>query len=159
MFTTITYILAIGLTILSLIKDKKKTKMALKKSWKSFENILPQFLAIVLLIGIMLSVMSPKTISALIGESSGVLGMVITGVIGSITLIPAFIAFPLVAALYENGAGITQVAMFVSTLMMVGVATVPVEMKYFGRKATLSRNVLALIFSFVLAIIMGVVLA
>lgn len=159
MFTTITYILAIGLTILSLIKDKKKTKMALKKSWKSFENILPQFLAIVLLIGIMLSVMSPKTISALIGENSGVLGMIITGMIGSITLIPAFIAFPLVAALYENGAGIAQIAVFVSTLMMVGIATVPLEIKYFGKKATLSRNILALIFSFVVAIVMGVVLA
>jgi uncharacterized membrane protein YraQ (UPF0718 family) len=159
MFTIITYVLAISLTMLSLIKDKKKTKMALKKAWKSFENILPQFLAIVLLIGIMLAVLNPKTISALIGENSGVVGMVITGIIGSITLIPAFIAFPLVAALFENGAGITQVAVFVSTLMMVGIATIPMEIKYFGKTATLTRNILAFGFSFIIAIIMGVVLA
>ena len=158
MFTTIMYILAISLTIVSFLKDKKKTNMALKKAWKAFENILPQFLAIVIFIGIMLAVLDPKTISMLIGENSGVLGMIITAVIGSITLIPAFIAFPLVSALYHNGAGIMQVAVFVSTLMMVGIATMPLEIKYFGKKATITRNLLAFMISFVIAIIMGVVL-
>jgi uncharacterized protein YoxC len=48
-FTYVLYALAlIGLT-LSLFKDKNKTKMALKKAWKSFENILPQFLSILVL--------------------------------------------------------------------------------------------------------------
>lgn len=158
MFTTIMYILAIILTIVSFIKDKKKTNMALKKAWKAFENILPQFLAIVIFIGIMLAVLDPKTISMLIGENSGVLGMIITAVIGSITLIPAFIAFPLVSALYNNGAGIMQVAVFVSTLMMVGIATMPLEIKYFGKKAAIIRNLLAFMMSFVIAITMGVVL-
>jgi len=158
MFTTIMYMLAVSLTIVSFLKDKKKTNMALKKAWKAFENILPQFLAIVIFIGIMLAVLDPKTISMLIGENSGVIGMIITAVIGSITLIPAFIAFPLVSALYHNGAGIMQVAVFVSTLMMVGIATMPLEIKYFGKKATITRNLLAFMISFVIAIIMGVVL-
>ena len=34
---------------------------------------------------------------------------------------------------------------------------IPVEMKYFGKKATILRNVLAFIFSFVVAIAIGVV--
>jgi hypothetical protein len=46
--------------------------------------------------------------------------MLIAGLVGSITLIPAFVAFPLAAALLHNGAGIMQIAVFVSTLMMVG---------------------------------------
>lgn len=45
------YGLAIILLILSFIKDKKKTKMALKKAWKAFENILPEFLVVILLVG------------------------------------------------------------------------------------------------------------
>lgn len=71
MFTTILYILAFLFLSLSFIKDKKKTLMALRKAWKAFENILPQFLSILIIIGIMLSIMTPEYISKLIGQQSG----------------------------------------------------------------------------------------
>lgn len=158
MFTAILYVLAAGLLLLSFLKDRKKTKMALKKAWKSFENILPQFLSILIIIGIMLAVLSPETISKLIGQQSGWIGMVIASLIGSITLIPGFVAFPLASSLLKSGAGFMQIAVFISTLMMVGIVTIPVEIKYFGKKATILRNALAFIFSFVVAIAIGVVL-
>lgn len=158
MFTIILYVLAAGLLLLSFLQDRKKTKMALKKAWKSFENILPQFLSILIIIGIMLAVLSPETISRLIGQQSGWIGMVIASVIGSVTLIPGFVAFPLASALLKSGAGFMQIAVFISTLMMVGIVTVPVEIKYLGKKATILRNSLAFIFSYVVAIAIGVVL-
>jgi len=158
LFTIILYVLAFGLLLLSFMKDKGKTKMALKKAWKSFENILPQFLAILIIIGITLTVLSPETISKLIGDQSGWLGMLMAATIGSVTLVPGFVAFPLAAALLENGAGFMQIAVFISTLMMVGIVTMPVEIKYFGKKAALIRNSLALVFSFVAAIVIGVIL-
>ena len=158
MFTVILYILAILLLLLSFVKDKKKTIMALKKAWKAFENILPQFLSILILIGIMLAILSPEIISKLIGQESGWVGIFLAAIIGSITLIPGFIAFPLSAALLDSGAGFMQIAVFISTLMMVGVVTMPLEVKYFGKKATFLRNGLAFVFSFVVAIVIGVVL-
>jgi len=132
--------------------------MALKKAWKAFENILPQFLSILIIIGILLAVLSPETISKMIGRQSGWIGMVIASVIGSITLIPGFVAFPLASALLKSGAGIMQIAVFISTLMMVGIVTMPVEIKYFGKKVTILRNTLAFVFSFNVAVAMGVVL-
>lgn len=158
MFTIILYVLAVLLLSLSFIKDKNKTKMALKKAWKSFENILPQFLSILIIIGIMLSVLSPETISKFVGQESGMLGVLIAALIGSITLIPGFVAFPLAAALLKSGAGFMQIAVFVSTLMMVGIVTIPVEIKYFGKKATIIRNGMAFLFSFIAAIVIGVVM-
>ncbi|MCM1565223.1 MAG: permease [Dehalobacter sp.] len=158
MFTIILYVLAAGLLLLSFLKDKKKTKMALLKAWKSFENILPQFLSILIIIGIMLAVLSPNTISKLIGQQSGWFGMVVAAIVGSITLIPGFVAFPLAAALLKSGAGFMQIAVFISTLMMVGIVTIPLEIKYFGKKAAILRNSLAFLFSFVVAIVIGVVL-
>ncbi|SHI19680.1 hypothetical protein [Desulfosporosinus lacus] len=77
MFTIMMYIVASCLLILSFIKDRKKTLLAMKKAWKSFENILPQFLAIIVIIGIMLAILSPEVISGLIGEKLGWLGMLI----------------------------------------------------------------------------------
>ena len=158
MFTYVLYGLAgIGLTI-SWLKDRKKTKMAFKKAWKAFENILPQFLSILILIGLALAVLSPETITTLIGSRSGIWGVLGAAIIGSITLIPGFVAFPLAAALLQNGAGYMQIAAFVSTLMMVGIVTMPLEIKTFGKRATIIRNVAAFVFSLIAAVVIGVVL-
>lgn len=151
------YGLAIILLLISFIKDKKKTKIALKKAWKAFENILPEFLVVILLVGFLLAILNPQTISKIIGSESGWFGVILAAIIGSVTLIPGFVAFPTAAILLNNGAGYMQIAAFVSTLMMVGVITIPVEMKYFGRKISIIRNVLAFFFSFIVAIIIGLV--
>ena len=158
MFTIILYCAAGGLLVLSSFKSREKTKKALKKAWKSFENILPQFLTVLLIIGMMLAVLDEGTISKLLGTESGVLGMGIAAVIGSVTLIPGFVAFPLAASLLKAGAGYGQITMFVTTLMMVGVVTLPVESKYFGRKATLRRNLFALIYAVCISFVIGGVL-
>jgi uncharacterized membrane protein YraQ (UPF0718 family) len=159
MFTYILYALAAaGLTI-SFFKDRVKTKMALKKAWKAFENILPQILTIFLIIGFALAIFPPETIQKLLGSDSGFIGVLAAAVIGSITLMPGFVAFPLAAALLKNGAGYMQLAAFVSTLMMVGVITIPIERKTFGLRATLTRNGAAFVFSFLVAVVMGVVMA
>jgi len=158
LFTFGLYSVASMLLLVSFIKDRKKTSMAIKKAWKSFENILPLFLSIILIIGIGFSILSPIIISKLIGQQSGWIGIIIAAVIGSVTLIPGFVTFPLAASLLKNGAGLTQIIVFISTSMMVGVVTAPVELQYFGRKVTLLRNFLAFAFSFIVALILKAVL-
>lgn len=155
MSNLILYGIALTLLVLSFFKDKGKTKMALKKAWKSFENILPQFLGVIILVGILLSILDAQFISKIIGRESGWFGVIVSAIIGSITLIPGFVAFPTAQMLVENGAGYMQIGAFVSTLMMVGVITIPVEMKYFGRRLTIWRNILAFIFSFFVAFVIG----
>lgn len=149
------YVIAISALTVSFFKSREKTLLALKKAWKSFENILPQFLSILIIIGMMLAILTPEQISKLLGSESGWYGVLIAAVIGSITLIPGFVAFPLAAALLKSGAGYMQIAAFVSTLMMVGIVTMPVEISYFGKKATIVRNVAAFGFSFIVALVMG----
>ena len=151
------YAITLLLLIISYFKNKNKTKIALKKAWKSFENILPEFLVIILLVGILIAVINPELISKIIGSNSGWLGVFLASIIGSITLIPGFVAFPTAAMLLEGGAGYMQIGAFISTLMMVGIVTLPVEIKYFGKKITYSRNILAFIFSYFVAFIIGLV--
>lgn len=151
----ILYGITIILLIISFYKDKKKTKMALKKAWKSFENIMPEFLGVIILVGVLLAVLNAEVISKIIGTNSGWFGVIAAALVGAITLIPGFVAFPTAAMLVANGAGIMQIAAFVSTLMMVGIVTMPVEMKYFGKKLTILRNIFAFIFSLLVAFIIG----
>ena len=158
MYSYVFYALAALGLIISASKDKTKTRQALVKSWRSFENIMPQFLVILLLIGLMLAIVDAETISMLLGEESGALGMAIAAVIGSVTLVPGFIAFPLAASLLAAGAGYGQIAMFVTTLMMVGLATLPLEIRFFGKKMAIRRNLLAMVYAVASSIVIGALL-
>ncbi len=151
----ILYAVTVFFLSLSFLKDKKKTKMSLKKGWKAFENILPEFLVVILSVGTLLAVIDPATISGLIGADSGWTGTFIASLVGSITLIPSFVAFPTAALLLRAGAGYMQIGAFISALMMVGVVTMPVEIRYFGKKMTLYRNLTAFFFSFLVAFVIG----
>ena len=71
------YLITVYLLFYSYKKDKNKTKIALKKGLKSFENIMPQFLGIIVLIGILLSVFNSDTISKIIGKESGFIGVIL----------------------------------------------------------------------------------
>lgn len=142
----------------SFAKDRKKTILSLIRAWKMFIGVLPQFIAILLLIGLLLAIVTPEMIQRVIGAESGFLGMLITSLLGAVTLVPALIAFPVAAELLNNGAGITQIAVFISTLTMVGFVTLPMEIKYLGKKVAVLRNILAYLFAFATAFIIGAVL-
>ncbi len=149
------YGLAVVGVVWSFTKSRQKTRQALKKAWKSFENILPSFAFILLLIGASLALISPSAVSELLGAKSGWIGLCIAATLGSITLIPGFIAFPLARAVLEMGAGMMPVAVFVSTLMMVGVVTAPLESQFFNRKTMLLRNGMSLVYSFAVAYVLA----
>lgn len=154
-FTYILYALAAAFLLFSFIKDRKKTAAALRKAWKSFESILPSILTVLMIIGLILTFLDEEMISRLLGSDSGILGMLIAAAVGSITLIPGFVAFPLAAALLSAGAGYAQIALFISTLMMVGVATMPLEARYFGKATALKRNMLSLAAALISSMILG----
>ena len=86
------------------------------------------------------------------------LGVVLAAIVGAVTLIPGFVAFPTAALLLNGGAGYMQIGAFISTLMMVGIVTLPVEFKYFGKRLAIYRNVLAFLFSFLVAFVIGQVM-
>lgn len=154
----ILYGMAVVLVLLSYVKDRKKTGIALRKAWKSFEAVMPQFLGVIFVVGIMLAVISPEAISKITGKQSGVMGVIISSVIGSITIMPTFVAFSTGNMLLHNGAGYAQVAALISTLTMVGIVTFSMEAKYVGKRAAFLRNFLAFLFSFIVAFIIGEVM-
>ena len=157
-FTYSFYGLAALLLLFSFLKDKRKTLLSLKKALKMFTGVLPQFVAILLFVGVALAVLSPETIRRMIGEETGFIGMLLASLVGAFSLVPVMIAFPIVSELLKSGAGIIQMAVLVSTLTTVGLITIPIETKYLGKKIAVLRNMLAFVFSFITAYLMGVLL-
>ena len=153
------YSLAIVLLILSFIKSRQKSFTALKKTLRGILRLLPQMSFIILLIGLSLSLISPESISKSLGSSSGITGILIAVLAGAVSFLPSFIAFPLGATLLEQGAGLLQVAGFVSALMGIGIITFPMEKEFFGTRFALYRNLGSLvmtgIFIFAVRIFLG----
>jgi len=157
-FTVGLYLIALILLIISLAKSRQKTKQVFLKAWRSFKNILPMLLGVVILIGLVLSLIDADLISKIIGEKSGAIGVLLASIVGSITLIPGFIAFPTAALLLKGGAGYIQIAALVQTLMMVGIVTLPLEIKYFNKRITIFRNSISFVLSIGVAYLIGLAL-
>lgn len=132
------------LLIASFFKDKAKTKKALKMAAKQFLNLLPTLIGIILLLGMIRSMIDPMVIGRLIGPESGVFGVIAGLLVGSVIFIPGFVAFPMAAGFLEIGAGYPQVAGFIAALMGVGFLFIPIEIKFFGLRLTVLRNLLCL---------------
>ena len=155
-FTIVFYVIAVVLTVISLVKDKKKTFAAMKKSKGMMGNMLSDIVAIIFMIGLVLTFIPPEMIKSVLGSANTLMSTVVAALVGSITLIPAFVAFPLVGSLVDVGASIIPAVAFLTTLTMVGVVTFPLEKKEFGTKFTLVRNALSFGFAIMIALTMGV---
>ena len=149
---------ALGCLILAFTKDRAKTKQSVKVAVKEFFRILPPVLIIIIFIGLLLGFVPPAEISKVIGEQSGFGGVLLIALLGAILHMPAFISFPLAGSLLKSGASISAVAAFITTLTMVGTATLPLEVKELGKKIALLRNGISFIIAIVIALIMGVIL-
>ncbi|MGB9847344.1 MAG: permease [Desulfotomaculales bacterium] len=157
LFNAVLYLIAAGALLYSFCRDRQKTVKALRAAGKSFSNMLPAMLGIIGLIGIILALVPPGVIAGLFG-SNNPFGIALIALAGAVTMIPAFIAFPLAASFLQAGAGVTAVAVFITTLLMVGIVTAPLEISFFGRKFTLWRNVLGFLLALVIGVLMGVIL-
>ena len=149
------YIVA-GLALLvSLVFSREKTLRALKIAARRFIRILPAFLIMLILISVVLYLVPDELISRYLGSDNKLIGVALASFLGSITIMPGFIAFPLAGILVQKGVAYMVIAAFTTTLMMVGVLTAPVEKAYFGIKVTVIRNVVSFFIALAVALMIG----
>lgn len=145
--------LTILLTFFSFLKNKEKTFGALRVSVSSLKKLAPAILGMVVLVGLVLTIF-PKEKLVLIFNHNGLYGFLLVSIIGAIVTIPGPIAFPLAGALLQMGANQGLLASFITTLTMVGIATSPFEISYFGKRFTILRQGL----SFIAAVMIGLIM-
>ena len=146
-----------GLALLiSLIASRDKTLKAVKIAAKGFVGILPAFLTMLVLVSIVLFLVPDEAISTYLGSDNKLNGVLAASFVGSITLMPGFIAFPLCGILLEKGVLYMVLSAFTTTLMMVGILTYPIEKEYFGIRVTIIRNVVSFFIALVVAVMTGI---
>ncbi len=149
--------LVIVLLIISFIKDKKKTKKSLLIALKTLGKIAPSILSVILLIGLMYGLLSDK-IAIFFGQENGVIGFFTIALFGSVIHMPSLLAFPLAGSFLAEGASVSSVAAFITTLTMIGIVTLPLEIKTMGKKFAIYRNLFSFGIALIIAVLMGVIL-
>ncbi|MCP4163738.1 MAG: hypothetical protein GY760_27070 [Deltaproteobacteria bacterium] len=148
-------ILTLGFLLISFIKDKGKTGKALKIAIKNCIKISAPIILMVLIISITLVFLPAELISKYLGNENKLAAIGSASLIGSIALLPGFIAFPLSGILLQNGVSYMVISSFTSTLMMVGILTIPVERQYLGLRVSILRNTIALLTALIIAVVTG----
>jgi len=150
-------LLAVSLVV-SLMNSREKTQKAFYIALKAFKKTAPSLLAVLGIVGLTLGLLTPEKIGTYVGAEAGFSATVIGTLIGSVTLIPSLVAFPLAGSLLRSGATVMTISAFITSLVMVGFVTAPMEIQTLGKRFTLLRNGLALIAVLGIAVIMGAIL-
>ena len=146
------------LSAVSLVLDLGKTIAGFKKGWQMFRKILLPFLNILIIVSVALYLIPPSAIDKYLGADSGIGGFFIAAVIGSVALIPPFISYPIAAGLLQQGATYAVVATLITTLIMVGIVTLPLEAQFFGMRVAIIRNSLNFVAALIIGLLIGAIL-
>ena len=140
---------------LSFLFDVQKTLKGIKKGLTMFMNLLPVLLLMLALVSIVLFLVPNELLIRYMGKDAGLEGWTMAALLGSVALIPGFIAYPLSSVLLKSGVSYATIAVFITTLTMVGLVTLPLEAKFFGWRTSIIRNSV----SFIAALFIGFIMS
>jgi uncharacterized membrane protein YraQ (UPF0718 family) len=136
-------------------KDMARTKKALKIGAKQFWNVLPFFIAVFGLIGLLEVLLTPQQVQAWLGSSNGMLAPFYAAVFGGMATGPPAAVFPLGQYLLAQKASVAAVSTLLIAWVAVGTVTLPAEIRFFGARFAFSRWAIAFVLSIVLGLMMG----
>lgn len=105
-----------------------------------FLNTAGSIISILMLIGLMLAIIPLELIKDLLGNNSLFVSGFYGPIIGAVTIIPAFFAFPLASSLFESGANI------------VGIAALPIEIEHFGKRSGIKGKLISVFMGYILVV-------
>jgi uncharacterized membrane protein YraQ (UPF0718 family) len=151
-------IIALFLLLVSFFKDKGKTREVLKVVYKTTLTVFPVLFMIFILMGTISVFVSKETIAHWLGSGSGVWGILIGELVGAFALVQPAAVFPFSGMLLNKGASYATIFAFVSTAILIGVSTLPAEIKFFGKRITIVRNLLTFFVVFIFSIFVQLIL-
>jgi len=148
------YLLIAGiLLVISAINDRQKTKKALLVTLRTMLTVFPVLFLVFTLMGLIGAFVPKEVIATWLGSGSGLFSIVLGEVIGSVALILPAAVFPFSGFLHDQGANYGALVGFIMTAILIGISSLPLEIKIFGLRFTVVRNVL----TFGLVFVMGII--
>ncbi|MDX1614587.1 MAG: permease [Candidatus Promineifilaceae bacterium] len=144
--TIVIWALALALVAIASFQGKETLTLGLRGSWDALLRFLPLLLGIFIIIGFSDILLPKELIAQWLGGESGLKGIFIASGLGAITPGGPFVSYPLVATVYEAGAGIGPVVAFVTAWSLWAVSRLPLELAIVGPRVTAIRLASTLLF-------------
>ncbi|MFW5711609.1 MAG: permease [Spirochaetota bacterium] len=131
------YILSIAALLISLIASPAKSGQALRIALRRFLKLLPPFLTMLTVVALVLAALPKEVFVRYLGGDNLALTTAAAALLGSLTLMPGFIAFPVAAALQRKGARLAFLFTLIRYLVAVPLIVLSSELLavYLQRRA------------------------
>jgi uncharacterized membrane protein YraQ (UPF0718 family) len=137
------------------LKDKRKGMQAMQTGVMNILEMTPFLLIIVGFIGLFSVSVSPTILETYLGGNSGIGGFIFVSLISSLMQIPGIMAVPIASTLRESGVPISITTVFLSASTMSSVFTLPLEIKYLGKKFAYFRIFCTYLLCIIVSLLLG----
>jgi len=122
------------------------------KSFKSFLNIVPMMLAVILLVGLFDALVSQEILVSLFNGNM-FYDTLIGTLVGGVSVGQPVASYIIGGALFEGGVSLYAIVALIVSWVTLGIVQLPLEQALFGRRFMIQRNLLALIFAMLVTIV------
>ena len=138
--------IVVALVLLAFAYGQGVHAQGLSSGLRSFLSIFPLLVAVFAIAGLVEALVPKEKVAALLGDKSGFRGIMLGCVAGAITPGGPYVSFPIVAGIYNAGAGIGTIVAYVTAWSLRAIARLPMEIGIVGPRVTLIRVLSTLIF-------------
>ena len=147
-----------GITIVAviilLLIFPAKTDAVTSTAQEYFIEMMVILPAVMVIMGLFAVFISDETVVKHLGKTSGIKGIAISILIGTLPTGPLYIAFPMAATLLKKGARVSNIIVFLSAWACIKIPQELVELQFLGGEFMLLRLFLTIIF----VILMGIII-
>lgn len=137
--------------------DSEKGVASVRASYRMFTDpnigLVPLILAAIFIGGLVQTVVPGELITGWLGGESGIKGIALGALLGSIMPGGPYVSFPIAGAIYRAGASVGVIIAFVSSWSLLAFARLPLEIPFLGREMVAVRIAASLIFPIVIGVI------
>lgn len=144
--TILIFILAGALIVVALFQGEATTAAGFRASWQAMLDLTPLLLGVFIIVGFAEELLPREFIAQLLGGESGMQGILVASGLGMLTPGGPFVSYPLVATLYQAGAGVGPLVAFVTAWSLGSISRLPLEVGIVGIRLTAIRLASSLIF-------------
>ncbi len=130
--------------------EQPSFKKALTNAFKTLYAIFPMILAVIGLVGLFETYVTPEMLQSLF-SGSPLYDTLIGTVVGGVSVGQPFLSYIIGGELLDEGVSLYAVTAFILSFVTLGLIQLPLEYSLFGMRFTAVRNLLALLFALLIA--------
>ena len=125
-------------------------KKALTNAFKTLYTIFPMILAVIGLVGLFETFVTPEMLQSLF-SGSPLYDILVGTLVGGVSVGQPFLSYIIGGELLQEGISLYAVTAFILSFVTLGLIQLPLEYSLFGLRFTIVRNLLALLFALLIS--------